>query len=1047
MSMGHTTPVEKLTPAAVAEVAYLCARFPKLSEQFVVREVEELERQGVKVQVLTLLTGVEGAAPAGCAVTPPPGLRRIITGHLMTLCRRPAGWAGALGAVLAEGFRQPRELPEALYVFALAGGWAPALSANAAVGHLHAHFAGAPTTAAWLLARMTGLPFGFTAHANDIFVRPFALPAKMRAARYVVTVSAYNRRHLESIAPDCSDKLHVLATGLPEEEFHSPAATPDPHLILAVGRLVPKKGFGALVRALGHLHQRGVPFRCVVVGDGPERARLEQLAAERQLGGQLTFLGGQPPARVRDLLGRARLFVLPCVVAPDGDRDGLPHSIMEAMAAGVPVVTTRTVGIPELVRDGEAGLLVEPDDDRALATAIGRVLGDDALARRLAEGGRRAVRAHCHLPTIVGRLRALFGAAARMALLSTCLAAGAAVAQPAAGELFPDPDLKTPGRVLRPYSNFDKSDPVVGWQARIDTAGKATTTAADRQPAARVGVRTVPISIGAGDYTAVMTVAGDDVMRAGFYAILVDAADNMLAQQELVGPAGDFRRDFAMSVTVQPEHARQNARLILYAFHDGAGTMTVERISVRPAEGGVRSVAPRRQLRPIFHQLTLPGRLYEPPFPLAPEGLLSGESRWALAPAGGAANIDCYTIEDREVALSWDMGVVQSAPFWLRPAAEGGQVCRLAGPESDATAAPLPPLPADRGLYLFFYGAYRYGGKPRDLERDRADLRRLREAGVTGVAFWDNYGLDYHKFLEGKPMDGAYLVAMAGLYRELGFTSPMLFTFFGGLDRGRVGWKSGSAEEMRLYLEAVKPWLDQARAALGPVELWVCPMDEPDDAERQPLAIKLAALWPEVTDTPLFVTTNWQTARRLGTSARLLLGAGSLPSFEAARSLGVVGGYCSLDANMPPLRYRYLAGVYTWAAGNRIQAYWHHESIAGKLDSDLDGHMPDFLARDPKSGAPTIPFTQVQEGLMDLRLLLALESAAAGDSPAALAARSFLEKIRLQVPPTDRLASPWDEVGHYEQFTAEARRLWRQLPLPAAPAATPTENTHMEKPE
>jgi hypothetical protein len=324
-------------------------------------------------------------------------------------------------------------------------------------------------------------------------------------------------------------------------------------------------------------------------------------------------------------------------------------------------------------------------------------------------------------------------------------------------------------------------------------------------------------------------------------------------------------------------------------------------------------------------------------------------------------------------------------------------------------------------------------------------LAKLRDDGITGIGFWDDYGLDIHRMQEGKPLDGAYLVTMAETYRKTGFTSPMFFWVLGGLERGRTAWKSGSEEEMRLYLETLKPWIAQAQEKLGDIPLWICPADEPDDVDRQALALKQATLWKAMMPVPNFNTTNWQTARRLNGNSKLVVGSGSIPSFEKAAELDIAMSYCSLDAYMAPLRYRYLAGVYTWASGIPMQGYWHAESIAGKITSDLDGHMIDFVARETSGDRLGVCYAQLLNGTMDLRLLCALEEKASNDAPNAAEIAAFLKKVKADVMPTDRLAAPWDDPAHYESVFAEARQLWQAAEKPAMKPAVNNETKRPRK--
>jgi glycosyltransferase involved in cell wall biosynthesis len=187
--------------------------------------------------------------------------------------------------------------------------------------------------------------------------------------------------------------LTVIHVGVPVDELGRQTASlaRERPLVVAVGRLVPKKGMDVLVRAVADLAGSDQPVLCEIIGDGPERGRLQALVAELGVAPLVTLRGGLPPAEARRRVAEADLFALACLRAPNGDMDGIPVALMEAMAASTPVISTRLSGIPELIADGESGLLVEPGDVDGLATAIRRLAEDSALAARLAAGGRRRV--------------------------------------------------------------------------------------------------------------------------------------------------------------------------------------------------------------------------------------------------------------------------------------------------------------------------------------------------------------------------------------------------------------------------------------------------------------------------------------------------------------------------------------------------------------------------------------------------------------------------------------------------------------------------------
>lgn len=281
--------------------------------------------------------------------------------------------------------------------------------------HLHAHWANEATEMAMILSRLSGLSFSFTCHAVDIFVSPRHLDEKLRAARFVVTVSGYNKQYLmDHYGPDLEDKIHVIYPLIDIHQF-----TPRPPLdgneinILSVGRLVEKKGFPYAIEAAGLLREGGHRFVWKIAGEGGDRPQLEVAIKDRGLGAWVQLLGNLPQNDVKLLLDQATVFVLPCVVASNGDRDGMPQVLIEAMAKEVPVVTTTAVGTGELVRDG-SGFLVPPRDGAALAAAVEQVITSDRAEQQvMGRIGRQSVEQEFDIHHLANKLIALFEATTR----------------------------------------------------------------------------------------------------------------------------------------------------------------------------------------------------------------------------------------------------------------------------------------------------------------------------------------------------------------------------------------------------------------------------------------------------------------------------------------------------------------------------------------------------------------------------------------------------------------------------------------------------------
>lgn len=396
------------------KVAYVVSRFPHVSETFIVRELDAVAQEpGIDLELFSLFRAVDPTVHpsarrwvARLRRTPPPAAAQ---GFLWWLARRPVRLLGssllaALGAV-----RRPAILLRTLATLPIAAAKAREIRALG-VDHIHAHWATYPALTAWMCTRLTGIPYSFTAHAHDLYVDRSFLAVKVRDARFVVTISDYNRRVLRAFGGDRDTPVHVVRCGVdPDAYAFRPRATgPGPVQALCVASLRDYKGHRTLLEALALGDPRIDRVHLWLAGDGPLRDSLETLARRLGLEHRVDFLGGRTEPEVADLLARADLFVLPSVVARDGLMEGLPVALIEALAAGVPTVTTRLSGIPELVRDGETGLLAEPSDAAGLASALARTLADSDAAVERAAAGRRLVEAEFDVRTSGARLAALF---------------------------------------------------------------------------------------------------------------------------------------------------------------------------------------------------------------------------------------------------------------------------------------------------------------------------------------------------------------------------------------------------------------------------------------------------------------------------------------------------------------------------------------------------------------------------------------------------------------------------------------------------------------
>jgi colanic acid/amylovoran biosynthesis glycosyltransferase len=398
----------------VKRVAYLVSRFPKLTETFILYEILELERRGVRVELFPLIREREPVAHPEArelverAHYSRPWEPEVLAAQLYWLLRRPLAYLGCWLRAVAGNAGSPGFLLRALAVVPQAA-WFARRMGELGVEHIHAHWATHPTLAAYVAGRLAGLPYSFTAHAHDIYVRRPMLAAKLRAASFAVTISQYNRDLLHDLYGDLADKVALIRCGADLALFRPrpPRPANGPLTILCVASLQDYKGHRYLLDACALLRDAGLPFRCLLAGDGEERAALEQQVARLRLGSRVTLLGRQTREQVVALMAEADLMVLPSVTTPSGKREGVPVALMEALACELPVVATAVSGIPELVVDGETGLLVAERDVAELVTAVLVLAADAALARRLGAAGRRHVLELFDLASNAGALAAL----------------------------------------------------------------------------------------------------------------------------------------------------------------------------------------------------------------------------------------------------------------------------------------------------------------------------------------------------------------------------------------------------------------------------------------------------------------------------------------------------------------------------------------------------------------------------------------------------------------------------------------------------------------
>ena len=371
----------------MTQFAYLFERFPSFGQTFCYREVAELARQGVNSPIFAI-RNPKGEPSQDWdqriveRVHYLPGEEQLLR-EVRQASKKGKLTEEVIGALDEWGRRTDfLRLYQAVYV--------GLRLQEIGIRHVHAHFAGMAARTAFWIGKFFPITFSFTAHANDIFApRDFeiGLDKLVDATRVIITETDYAEKFLRERFPGRGDRIHRIYNGLDLAPFVRADFSSTPPLIVAVGRLIPKKGFADLIRACRLLMERGKSFRCEIIGEGPLEEELHQQIAQLGLQGCVELPGAKPQHEIRKYFAAASAFVLPSVIDPDGGMDNLPTVIMEAMAAGLPVISTAVGGIPEMVIQSETGFLVPPGDVAALAGAIERLFNEIGLPRRLGERG------------------------------------------------------------------------------------------------------------------------------------------------------------------------------------------------------------------------------------------------------------------------------------------------------------------------------------------------------------------------------------------------------------------------------------------------------------------------------------------------------------------------------------------------------------------------------------------------------------------------------------------------------------------------------------
>ena len=383
---------------------YLFERFPAFTQTFCAREIAELYRQGTAPPVYSIRRPTE-PRPANISLGDVPvhylpqtnslefKIRtKLVPSHLKKL------WSGS-GDLRDKGrFREAAYLGQRLQ--------------KAQISHVHVHFAGLASRTAWWIKRLFGITYSFTGHANDIFcLKPdqrVSLLDLVREASFVVAVSDFSANWLSRGFPEFAAKIHRVYNGLDLSVFKSAVPGGRPVRLLSIGRLIEKKGFSVLVEACRLLRSAGFHSVCQIVGEGPERNRLNELIQRYQLSATIRLMGPLPQTELVEILAQSSIFVFPAVRDSSGDTDNLPTVLIEAMASSLPIVATEVAGIPEIVQHNGNGILVPEKDPARLAEAIQLIASDEGLLERFGKASRRIAEEKFALSNTVGQLKSLF---------------------------------------------------------------------------------------------------------------------------------------------------------------------------------------------------------------------------------------------------------------------------------------------------------------------------------------------------------------------------------------------------------------------------------------------------------------------------------------------------------------------------------------------------------------------------------------------------------------------------------------------------------------
>ena len=389
-------------------LGYFTSFFPALAHTFISREVKGLTRLGLNIKCFSvhkppreLIPEEDRELVQDTFYIFPINIFGFICSHIYYVFSRPAKYLNILFFLLTKRNLRLKDRIRNLYHFSEAVYMAKEIEDNN-IKHLHVHFASGPATSAMIISNLLGVSFSFTAHGSDLFLDELLLEEKITSAKFIITISNYNKAILSNIVHEANEKVSVVYCGVDPHMF-LPCHKKTPTItILSVGRLVWQKGYCYLIEACRILRKNGFQFHCIIIGEGPEREKLQRLICEHGLDDLVELKGKVFQDKIQSYYDLADIFVSPSI------SEGIPVVLMEAMCKEIPVIATRITGIPELIQHRNSGFLISPGNVEKLAEALALLIKNDGLRKKLGKNGRKKVLREFNLKRNLKTLKGIF---------------------------------------------------------------------------------------------------------------------------------------------------------------------------------------------------------------------------------------------------------------------------------------------------------------------------------------------------------------------------------------------------------------------------------------------------------------------------------------------------------------------------------------------------------------------------------------------------------------------------------------------------------------